>query len=62
MGGFYLAEVAVELARETEAGGGAADSGRDEVVEVAVGGGGELEGAEADVVQGLEWMGGWMGG
>jgi hypothetical protein len=48
-----LAEIAVELAGEAEGAGGAADGGRDEVVKVAVGGGGELQGAEADVVQGL---------
>ena len=66
MGGLYLAEVAVELARETERAGGAADSGGDEVVEVLVGGVGELQGAEADVVQRLlfekigRWVGGWL--
>ena len=48
-----LAEVAVELAREAEGAGGARHGGGDEVVEVTVGRGGELEGAEADVVQGL---------
>ena len=49
----YLAQVAVELAGEAERAGGTADSGGDEMVEVSVGGGGQLEGAEADVVQGL---------
>merc|ERR1719313_1419688 len=48
-----LAEVSVELAREAKAGGDTRHGGRNEVVEVAVGRGGELEGAEADVVQGL---------
>merc|ERR1719201_2802283 len=48
-----LAQVGVELAREPEAGGHARHGGRDEVVEVAVGRGGELERAEADVVQRL---------
>ena len=48
-----LAEVAVELAGEAEAARRAADGGGDEVVQVAVRGGGQLEGAEADVVQGL---------
>ena len=48
-----LAEVAVELAREAEAAGDAGHGGGHQVVEVTVGRGGELEGAEADVVQGL---------
>merc|ERR1719345_29185 len=41
------------LAREPEAGGDTGHGGRHEVVEVAVGRGGELEGPEADVVEGL---------
>ena len=48
-----LAQVRVELAREPEAARDARHGGRDEVVEVTVGRGGELEGAEADVVEGL---------
>merc|ERR1711990_1032057 len=48
-----LTEVSVELTREADAGGDAGHGGGDEVVEVTVGGGGELEGAEADVVEGL---------
>ncbi|BAS81863.1 Os03g0105633, partial [Oryza sativa Japonica Group] len=48
-----LAEVGVELAGEAEAAGDAAHGGGDEVVEVAEAWGGELEGAEADVVEGL---------
>merc|ERR1711977_248454 len=48
-----LAEVGVELTREAEAAGDAGHAGRAEVVEVTVGGGGELEGTEADVVEGL---------
>ena len=48
-----LAEVGVELTRESETGGDPAHCGRDEVVEISVGGRGELECAEADVVQGL---------
>ena len=48
-----LAEVGVELAGEAQAAGDARHDGRDEVVEVAERGRGELEGAEADVVQGL---------
>merc|ERR1712057_61845 len=48
-----LAEVRVELTGEAEAAGHAGHAGGAEVVEVTVGGGGELEGTEADVVQGL---------
>lgn len=48
-----LAQVRVELARETQARGDAGHDGRDEVVQVAVSGGGQLEGAEADVVEGF---------
>merc|ERR1719440_1214677 len=48
-----LAEVGVELAREADAGGDAGHGGRHEMVEVTVGRGGELEGAEADVVEGF---------
>merc|ERR1712225_225937 len=48
-----LTEVGVELTREAEAAGDAGHAGRAEVVEVTVGGGGELEGTEADVVEGL---------
>mmetsp|Transcript_31309 Transcript_31309/g.79466 ORF Transcript_31309/g.79466 Transcript_31309/m.79466 type:complete len:502 (-) Transcript_31309:80-1585(-) len=48
-----LAEIAVELAGEAERAGDARHDGRHEVVEVTEGGGGELEGTEADVVQGL---------
>merc|ERR1712159_599908 len=48
-----LAEVGVELTGEAQAAGHAGHAGRAEVVEVSVGGGGELEGTEADVVQGL---------
>mmetsp|Transcript_11297 Transcript_11297/g.27580 ORF Transcript_11297/g.27580 Transcript_11297/m.27580 type:complete len:367 (+) Transcript_11297:16-1116(+) len=46
-----LAEVGVELTGETKAAGDARHDGRDEVVEVAESGGGEFQGAEADVVQ-----------
>jgi len=57
----YLAEVAVELPGETEAGGGATDGGGDEVIEVTVGGCGQLEGAEADVIQSLQGGREWGG-
>lgn len=50
-----LAEVGVELTRETEASGHTGHDGRDQVVQVTVRGVGELEGAHADVVQSLDW-------
>lgn len=46
-----LAEVGVELARETETGGDAGHDGGDQVVQVTVRGVGELEGTHANVVQ-----------
>ena len=49
--GVGISEVAVELAREAEAARHAAEAGRHEVVQVAVGRRRELEGAEADIVQ-----------
>merc|ERR1711970_380356 len=48
-----LAEVRVELTGEAEAAGDTGHARGAEVVEVTVGGGGELESTEADVVQGL---------
>ena len=48
-----LAEVAVELAREADAARGRRHHGGNKVVEVTEGQGGELEGAEADVVERL---------
>ena len=48
-----LAKVRVELTREAEAAGDAGHGGGHKVVQVTVGGGGELQGTEADVVQGL---------
>mmetsp|Transcript_15188 Transcript_15188/g.65038 ORF Transcript_15188/g.65038 Transcript_15188/m.65038 type:complete len:483 (-) Transcript_15188:50-1498(-) len=48
-----LAEIRVELAGEAQAAGDAGHHRGDQVVQVTEGGGGELEGAEADVVQGL---------
>ncbi len=41
------------LTWEAQAAGDAGHDGGDEVIEVSEGGGGELEGAEADVIQGL---------
>jgi len=48
-----LAEVRVELTGEAQAASHTRHAGRAQVVEVTVGGGGQLEGTEADVVQGL---------
>lgn len=48
-----LAEVGVELTRETETGGNAGHDGGDQVVQVTVRGVGELQGTHADVVQSL---------
>merc|ERR1719399_2660168 len=48
-----LAHVGVELTGETEAAGDTGEGGRDEMVKVTVGGGGELEGSEADIIEGL---------
>lgn len=46
-----LAKVGIELARESKAGGDTAHGSRYEVVEIAIGRGGKLKCAEADVVQ-----------
>jgi hypothetical protein len=48
-----FSQVRVELAGETETGGDAGHDGGDEVVEVAVGGGIEFEGTDADIIQSL---------
>lgn len=48
-----LSEVRVELTWESEAGGDTGHGGGDEVVEVTVCWGGELEGSEADIVEGF---------
>mmetsp|Transcript_7107 Transcript_7107/g.43999 ORF Transcript_7107/g.43999 Transcript_7107/m.43999 type:complete len:507 (+) Transcript_7107:1893-3413(+) len=48
-----LAQVGVELSREPQAAGDPGHHQGDEVVEVPEGGGGQLEGAEADVIQGF---------
>ena len=48
-----LAQVGVQLTGEAEAAGDTGHGGRHQVVKITVGGGGELQGAEADVVQGL---------
>ena len=46
-----LAKIGVQLTRESQTGGDSAHGRRDEMVEVAVSWGGELEGAEADIVE-----------
>ena len=48
-----FAQVGVQLTGETQAAGHARHGGGDQMVQVAVGGGGELQGAEADIVEGL---------
>eukprot|EP00162_Nutomonas_longa_P015877 comp22433_c1_seq1/m.54978 comp22433_c1_seq1/g.54978 ORF comp22433_c1_seq1/g.54978 comp22433_c1_seq1/m.54978 type:complete len:484 (+) comp22433_c1_seq1:197-1648(+) len=48
-----LAEISVELTREAEARGGSGHDGGHKVVKVTIGRGGELEGAEADVIERL---------
>jgi hypothetical protein len=48
-----LSEIGVELTGESEAAGDSGEGGGDEMVEITVGGGGELEGPEADIVEGL---------
>jgi len=48
-----LSQVGVELTGEAEAAGDTGESGGDQVVKITVGGGGELEGSEADIVEGL---------
>ena len=48
-----LPEVSIELAGEPEAGGHTGHGEGHQVVEVTIGGGGELQGPEADVVESL---------
>jgi hypothetical protein len=48
-----LAQIAVQLTRETQTAGGTADSGRHQVVKIAISGSGHLKGSEADIVKGL---------
>merc|ERR1712195_169644 len=48
-----LSEIGVKLTGESEAAGDTGESGGDEMVKITVGGGGELEGPEADIVEGL---------
>ena len=46
-----LSEIGVELTGESEATGESGEGGGDEMVKITVGGGGELEGSEADIVE-----------
>ena len=48
-----LAEIGVKLSGESEAASDTGESSGDEMVKITVGGGGELEGSEADIVKGL---------
>ena len=48
-----LPEISIELARETQAGGDTRHGGRDEMVQVTISRGGQLEGTEADVIESL---------
>ena len=49
-----LAQVSVKLPGEAQAAGHARHHSTDQVVQVAEGGRGQLQGAEADVIQGLQ--------
>ena len=46
-----LSEIGVELTWESEAAGDTGESGRDQMVEITIGWGGELEGSEADIIK-----------
>ena len=46
-----LSEIGVKLSWESEAASDTGDSGRDEMVKITVGWGGELEGSEADIIK-----------
>merc|ERR1712100_935715 len=48
-----LSEIGVKLTWEAEAAGDTGEGSRDQVVKITVGWGGELEGSEADIVEGL---------
>jgi hypothetical protein len=48
-----FSEIGVQLTWESEAGGDTGHGGRDEVVQVTVGWGGEFQSSEADIVEGL---------
>ena len=46
-----FSEIRVELTWESEAASDTGDSSRDQMVKISVGGGGELKGSEADIVE-----------
>ena len=48
-----FSEIGVQLSWESEAAGETGEGSRDEMVKITIGGGGELEGSEADIVEGL---------
>ena len=48
-----LSKVRVELTGEPKAAGNSGHGSRDEMVKISVGGGGQLEGSEADIVEGF---------
>ena len=48
-----LSEIGVKLTWESEAAGDTGESSRDEMVKITIGWGGELEGSEADIVEGF---------
>lgn len=48
-----LSQISVKLTWETQARGDTAHDGRHKVVQVTIGGGGQLQSAEANIVQGL---------
>ena len=48
-----LSEIRVELTWESETAGDTGEGGRDKMVKITVGWGGELEGSEADIVEGF---------
>ena len=48
-----FAKISVQLARKSKTGGDAGHGSRDEMVEITIGGCAQLQGTEADVVEGL---------
>mgnify|MGYP003571699848 CR=1 FL=1 len=48
-----FAKIRVKLTGETKAASDSGHNGRNEMIEITISGGGELEGTEADVVEGL---------
>jgi len=46
-----LSEIGVELTGETDGAGGTGHGDGDEMVEITIGGGGELKSSEADIIE-----------